>query len=72
MDKLSSFILQAEKEFVLGKDKKELVIDLFNSHLNDEQKVLYDPVIGEIIDLAVELMKQPAVITNLRKCCSFM
>jgi hypothetical protein len=72
MDKLSSFILQAEQDFVLGKDKKELVISLFNSQLTDEQQVLYDPVIGDIIDLAVDLMKQPAVINSMRKCCSFI
>ena len=69
MDKLSSFILQAEKKFVLGKDKKELVVDLFNAQLTDEQKVLYDPILSDIIDLSVSLMKQPAMLKSVRKCC---
>ena len=64
MNRIVTLILSAEHSLAKGQDKKDFVISLFQSQLTDEQRAVYLPIIGEVIDLYVELMK-----TSNKSCC---
>lgn len=69
MERIVSLILEAEKSVRKGEDKKGFVISLFKSQLTDDQQKIYEPIIDEVVELALQLMKSPAMINATKKCC---
>ena len=71
MNRIVALIISAERSLVKGLHKKDFVISLFNSQLTDEQRAVYSPIIGEVIDLCVELMKTGLLQKHNKGCfCS--
>ena len=68
MDRIISWILEAEKSLHKGEDKKQFVISLFNSQLTENQQKTYEPIIDELVELSLMLMKSPAMIKAARGC----
>ena len=70
MNRLVALIISAEQSLVKGSDKKDFVMSLFNSQLTDEQRAVYSPIIGEVIDLCVSLMQTGVLLKRTKGCCS--
>ena len=73
LDTIAANVIAAEVAFKVvpnsGVNKRSFVLTVLKSKMTTEQIEIYGPIIGEAIDLVVELLKQPALLSNARKWC---
>ncbi len=73
LDTIVADVVAAEVAFKVvpnsGVNKRAFVLTILQSRMTPEQIEMYGPILGEVIDLVVELLKQPALLSNVRKWC---
>lgn len=74
-DKICTVILEVESESKSSKKsgtlKKGIALSIINSFLDENQKKVFNPIIGDLIDLIVQLMNSDRMLclTSNKYCC---
>jgi hypothetical protein len=71
LKEMQMIIIQAEKIYLKGTDKKAFVIATINNLLTEEQKKTFGPIIDALVDQFVILMKSDRMIAIQKKYCCF-
>jgi hypothetical protein len=75
-DKICSAIVEVEAEYSKsdhksGYIKKGIVLSVINAFMDENQKKVFNPIIGDLIDLIVQLMNSDRMLGLTSKYCCF-
>ena len=71
LKEMQTIIIQAEKIYLKGTDKKAFVVATINNLLTEEQRKTFGPIIDALVDQFVILMKSDRMIEIQKKYCCF-